>query len=131
MTMRKRTVAVIQLPEIRNAKHRQIFLRDMQSCIDVERPFVVLDCSGVPQLDRSGVSLLLSCLEEAVKRNGDLKLAGLQTSAETALRTFGVSRLFDIHDTTAGAMSSFHKIPTISSSRSSGIVDRSQPESAA
>ena len=84
----------------------------MQRCIDAERPFVVLDCSIVGQLDKSGVHLLLCCLEEAMKRNGDVKLAGLHSSAETALHTFGAYRLFDIHDTTASAMSSFHRLPT-------------------
>jgi len=132
MTIRKRAVAVMQLQEIRSAKQRQAFLRDMQRCIDAERPCVVLDCSNLDQLDKSGVYLLLCCLEEAMKRNGDVKLAGLHSSAKTALETYGAYRLFDIHDTTASAVSSFHRLPTGSSSRTSGSLDsRTQPESAA
>ena len=42
MTIGKRTVAVMQLPEIRSVKQRQTFLRDMHLCIDAERPFAVL-----------------------------------------------------------------------------------------
>jgi anti-anti-sigma regulatory factor len=132
MTIRKRTVTVMQLPEIGNTKKRQAFLRDLQNCIDVDRPSVVLDCSCAGQLNRPGVHLLLCCLEEAMKRNGDVKLAGLDSSAETALENFGVHRLFDIHDTAAGAVSSFHKLPTISSSQTSrSLGRRTQPESAA
>lgn len=132
MTIRRRTVAVMQLPEIRSAKQRQTFLGDMQRCIDAERPYVVLDCSNVGELDKSGVHLLLCCLEEAMKRNGDLKLAGLHSSAETALETFGAYRLFDIHDTTASAVSSFHRTSTDASSQTSTSRDsRTQPESAA
>lgn len=132
MTIRERTVAVMQLPEIRSARQRQIFLRDMQRCIDAERPLVVLDCSTVSQLDKSWVQLLLCCLEEAMKRNGDLKLAGLHWSAETALQSFGAHRLFDIHDTTASAVSSFHRLPNVTSSQAStSMEDRTQPESAA
>lgn len=132
MTMRKRAVAVMQVPEIRSAKQRQTFLRDMQSCIDAERPFVVLDCSSVGELDRSGVHLLLCCLEEAMKRNGDVKLAGLHSSAETALENSGAFHLFDIYATTAGAVSSFHRLPTSASPQTSGSLDsRTQPESAA
>jgi anti-sigma B factor antagonist len=132
MTIRKRAVAVIQLPEIRNAKERQAFLRDLQNRVDSDRPFVVLDCSSVGQLDRPGIHLLLCCLEEAMKRNGDLKLAGLDSSAKAILKTFGVYRLFDIHDTTAGAVNSFYNLPTGLSSQTSSSMNRCpQPESAA
>jgi anti-sigma B factor antagonist len=132
MTIRKRTVAVMQMPEIKTAKQRQTFLRDMQRCIEAERPLVVLDCSTVDQLDKAGVHLLLCCLEEAMKRNGDVKLAGLHSSAEAALVTFGAYRLFDIHDTTSSAVSSFHSFPMGAPSRTSGSLDsRTQPESAA
>ena len=127
MTIRKRDVAVIQLPEIKNAKQRQAFLRDMQSSIGAERPFVVLDCSSAGQFDRSGVDVLLCCLEEAMKRNGDVKLAGLHVASEAALGSCGANRLFDIHDTAANAVNSFHKRATTETSQAS----RSKPESAA
>jgi anti-anti-sigma regulatory factor len=132
MTIRKRAVAVMQLPEIKSAKQRQNFLRDMQGCIDAERPFVVLDCSNIGELDRSKMYLLLCCLEEAMKRNGDVKLAGLNASAETALQNFGANHLFDMHETTAAAVSSFHKPLTGQSSTTSrSLEDQTQPESAA
>lgn len=132
MTIRKRIVAVKQLPEIRNARQGQAFLREMQNCMDVDRPFVVLDCSSVGNLDKSMIRLLLCCLEEAMKRNGDVKLAALPPAAETVLETSGVNRLFDIYDTTAGAVSSFHKPPAGMSFQTpmSGHSHR-QPESAA
>jgi anti-anti-sigma regulatory factor len=104
----------------------------MQGCIDAERPFVVLECSNLVQLDKAGVHLLLCCLEEAMKRNGDVKLAGLHSSAETVLETFGAYRLFDIHDTTASAVSSFHRLSTGASSQSStSRGSLTDPESAA
>jgi anti-anti-sigma regulatory factor len=131
MTIRKRDVAVMQLQDIRSAKQRQAFLRDMERCIDAERPFVVLDCSNLDQLDKSGVHLLLCCLEEAMKRNGDLKLAGLHASAETALQNFAALGLFEIHDTTASAVSSFYKLPVGASSQGVTRETRAHPESAA
>lgn len=131
MTIRKRDVAVMQLQDIKSAKLRQTFLRDMERCIDAERPFVVLDCSKLDQLDKSGVHLLLCCLEEAMKRNGDLKLAGLQASAETALQSFGALGLFEIHDTTASAVSSFYKLPVGTSAQGVTRETSAHPESAA
>jgi anti-sigma B factor antagonist len=131
MTIRKRDVAVMQLQDIRSAKQRQAFLRDMEQCIDAERPFVVLNCSNLDHLDKSGVHLLLCCLEEAMKRNGDLKLAGVHASVATALKSFGAVGLFEIHDTTASAVSSFYKLSTGSSSQGGTIENRTHPESAA
>lgn len=132
MTIRKRTVAVIQLPEVRSARQRQVFLREMQSCMNVDRPFVVLDCSNLGKLDGPVIHLLLCCLEEAMKRNGDLKLAALSSAAESILESTGARRLFDIHDTTAGAVSSFHKLPAAGSAQASRSVDsRNEPENAA
>jgi anti-anti-sigma regulatory factor len=40
-----------------------------------DRAYIVLDCSKVGVMDRSAIYLLLCCLEEAMKRNGDVKLA--------------------------------------------------------
>lgn len=111
MTNQKRAVVVKRLPEIRSVKQGRIFLREMQSCMNIDRPRVVLDCSNVRQLDRSVIYVLLCCLEEAMKRNGDVKLAALPAGAGAILELNGVHRLFDIHDTTAGAVSSFHQLP--------------------
>lgn len=132
MTNKKRAVVVKRLPEIRSMKQGRIFLREMQSCMNVDRPRVVLDCSSGRQLDRSVIYVLLCCLEEAMKRNGDVKLAALPAGAETILELNGVHRLFDIHDTTAGAVSSFHQLPARTFSHAFVPVhSQHEPESAA
>jgi len=84
-------------------------LRELESSMSVDRPFIVLDCSHVHRLDRSVVEVLLCCLEEAIKRNGDVKLASIPSGAEAILELTGVNRLFEIFDTTAGAVHSFHQ----------------------
>ena len=76
--------------------------------MSVDRPYVVLDCSNVERLDRSVVEVLLCCLEEAIKRNGDVKLASIPSGAEAILELTGVNRLFEILDTAAGAVHSFY-----------------------
>lgn len=111
MTIRERVVTVKQLPEILDVKQEQIFLREIQNLMNVERPCVVLDCSNVRQMDRSGIHLLLCCLEEAMKRNGDVKLAGLPLGAEVILEQTGARRLFDIYATPAEAVDSFRRLP--------------------
>ena len=42
--------------------------------------------------------VLLCCLEEALKRNGDVKLAGLTPPAKAGLQMAGVDRVFEIYD---------------------------------
>src|SRR5258707_804839 len=70
MTVRKRPVAVMQLPERLGKKEARNFAREIERCMDAARPYLVLDCSNVRHLDKSTVYLLLGCLEEALKRNG-------------------------------------------------------------
>jgi anti-anti-sigma regulatory factor len=77
----------------------------------MERPYLVVDCSNVAQMDNSRVHLLLCCLEEAMKRNGDVKLAGVPLMTEGVPGLTGTSRLFEIFDTTTDAINSFHQFP--------------------
>jgi hypothetical protein len=73
---------------------------------------VVLDCSKVRKLDSAGIQVLLSCLEEAMKRNGDVKLAAIPPGAAAILELARVDHLFEAFDSTADAVNSFHRFPT-------------------
>jgi anti-sigma B factor antagonist len=117
MTIPKRAVEVRQLPERLSGKQERMSLREIESCLNVDRPRVVLDCSNVRQLDRSVIHLLLCCLEEALKRNGDIKLAALPAAARESLKVTGVDRLFEIHDSIPEAVNSYHQLPTGAESR--------------
>jgi anti-anti-sigma regulatory factor len=86
-----------------------MFLRELEGCLNVARPCVVLDCSQARQMDKPLLHLLLSCLEETLKRNGDVRLAALSPEARTSLRLSGIERLFKIFDTTAEAVDSFQR----------------------
>lgn len=111
MAIQERAVTVKQLPEILDEKQERIFLREIQGLMNVERPCMVLDCSNARQLDKSTVHLLLCCLEEAMKRNGDVKLAALPAGAGEILELTGAGRLFDIYATTAEAVNSYRRLP--------------------
>jgi anti-sigma B factor antagonist len=109
MTIKKRAVLVKQLPETLRGKHGRVFFRELESCMDSDRPCIVLDCSNVRRLDRSVVDLMLCCLEEAIKHNGDVKLAALPPGSDSILELTGVNRLFEIFDTPAAAVHSFQE----------------------
>jgi anti-anti-sigma factor len=111
MTIGMRTVTVKQVPEKLNIKQRWAFFREMEACMNLDRPRIVLDCSRLRSIDKTAIHLMLRCLEEAMKRNGDVKLASIPAGSKAILDLTGVSRLFEIFPTPAEAVKSFHQLP--------------------
>lgn len=110
MTPSERTVVIEQLPESCAGNASRELLQRLRAQIDeLVRPAVVLDCSRVKQSDKQVVHLLFSCLEEALKRNGDVRLAAVRPDAWPALQAAGVGRLFRIFPSHAEAASSYRK----------------------
>jgi anti-sigma B factor antagonist len=106
-----RHVSVKQLPEKLSVKQGRSFFREIEPQLQANRPRIVLDCSKVRQLDSAGIHVLLHVLEEAMKRNGDVKLASIPPAAAAILELTRVGRLFETFDSIADAVNSFHKFP--------------------
>ena len=104
-----RTVTVKQLPETFFDRQRSAFFSDVKGCLDVDRPCLVLDCSKLTQMDGRTIHLLLCCLEEAMKRNGDARLAGVSPKVRAAMKTAGADVLFRFFATCAEAVASFER----------------------
>jgi anti-sigma B factor antagonist len=111
MTNRELAVAVKLLPEALSVKQGRLFLADLKVQTNIDRQCVVLDCSKVHLMDRATILVLLCCLEETMKHNGDVKLAAVTAGARSTLEITGVGRLFEIFETTDDALSSFHLHP--------------------
>jgi anti-sigma B factor antagonist len=109
MTMQARTVTAMQLPESTNSNQLQAFLRELRDCAQNSRPRIVIDCSKIRRMDQAVLLLLLSCLEEAMKRNGDVKLAALPADAKAVFESTGAARLFKIFETVFEAIDSFRR----------------------
>ena len=107
--MPPRVVSIKQLPEKLNVRRGRLFFRELESCIKVERPSIVLDCSRLREMDRSAIHLLLCCLEGAIKRNGDVRLASVAPNAVLDLELAGLDRLFRIFETVDEAVESFQR----------------------
>lgn len=54
---------------------------------------------------------MLHCLEEAMKRDGDLKLAALSHESEVVLELMRVARVFEAFATADEAVRSFNALP--------------------
>jgi anti-anti-sigma factor len=98
-----------QLSEITSEDQGRRFLRKIQERMSDKRPGLVLDCSRLSQMDKPVLNLLLCCLEEAMKRNGDARLVAVSPSAQVMLKLIGADRLFQIYASNADAVNSFHQ----------------------
>lgn len=102
-----RPVTVHQVPEQVTAAEARSFLHELERYVEMDRPRLVLDCSRLRRMDDAAIHLLLSCLEEAMKRKGDVKLAALRPGAEAMLSFSGAGRLFETFPSTADAVRSY------------------------
>jgi anti-sigma B factor antagonist len=107
--MNQRAVIVTQLPLL-DAKNGREFLRRLaESMTTIIRPGVVLDCSSLDRSDAGVLELLLCCLEEALKCNGDVRLAALHPDVKAMLDSTGAGNLFRIFATINEAAESFRR----------------------
>jgi anti-sigma B factor antagonist len=102
-----RPVVVKRMPERVNARTAREFFRDVRTFLGTDRPQLVFDLSQVKQLDAAGVEMLLRCMSEAHKRDGDLKLAMLSPQAAVVLELTRTERLFEIYESSTAAARSF------------------------
>src|ERR1700730_326424 len=100
-------VVVMQMPEQLNSETARTFLQDMEPLLEAHRPRIVLDCSQVRYIDSAGVEMMLHCLEEAMKRDGDLKLAALSPESEVILELMRVARVFEAFASSDDVVRSF------------------------
>jgi anti-sigma B factor antagonist len=104
---------VMELPENLNHAEGKAFMADMEPLLQGHRPRVVLDCSQVQHMDSAGIEMLLHCMEEAMKRDGDLKLAALSPASAAILELMRVDRLFEVFDSTDEASRSFRAVAAV------------------
>lgn len=102
-----RPVLVKRMPAVMNLKESRTFLRELQSILRSDRPQIVFDLSQVKRLDAAGVEMLLHCMSQAMRRDGDVKLAAVSRQAMVVLEMTRTERLFEIYATNTDAMRSF------------------------
>ncbi len=107
MKYRKRLIEVRTLPGKIDGPRLKTLYHELESCINVDAPAVVLDCSLLCQVDKPAIHFLLCCLEEAMKRNGDIRLADLQPSVRAEMRSTGLESLFQVFESVEDALESF------------------------
>jgi anti-sigma B factor antagonist len=102
-----RPVIVKRIPERLNMKQARKFQQEVRPFLQSDRPQLVFDLSQVRQIDAAGVDMLLTCMSEAMRRDGDLKLAALSPQAAIVLELTRTDRLFEIYDNSTDAVRSY------------------------
>jgi anti-sigma B factor antagonist len=102
-----RPVVVKRMPARVNLRASRDFLRDVQPFLLSDRPQLVFDLSQVEHLDSAGVEMLLHCMSQAAKRDGDVKLASLSPQAAVVLELTRTERLFEVYENSTDAVRSF------------------------
>jgi anti-sigma B factor antagonist len=103
-------VVVMEVPGALNNLEGQAFFQELQPLLETDRPRIVLDCSQLQRVDSAGIEILLHCIEEAMKRDGDVKLAAVPPASIAILELMRVDRLFEVFDTVEEATQSFHAV---------------------
>lgn len=96
-----------RMPERLNAPASKKFLNEVGPFLRSDRPQLVFDLSQVKQMDAAGVDMLLHCLNETMKRDGDVKLASLSPQAAVVLEMTRTERLFEIYQNSTDAVRSY------------------------
>ncbi len=107
MEISSRPVVVKRMPERMNLRNARNFLKEVQPFLTSDRPQVVFDLSQVRHIDAAGVDVLLQCMRDAMKRDGDLKLAAVSPHAAIVLELTRTGRLFEIYENCTAAVKSF------------------------
>ncbi len=104
-----RPVVVKRIPERLNLKQARAFYREMQPILNSDRPQIVFDGSQVRQIDAAGVEMLLQCLAQVIRHDGDLKLAAPSPQMTVILEMTRTDRLFEVYETSSDAVLSFSR----------------------
>jgi anti-sigma B factor antagonist len=103
-------VIVMEVPATLNNIEGQAFFVDLQPLLETDRPRIVLDCSRLQHVDSAGIEILLQCVEQAMKRDGDVKLAAVSSASAATFELMRVDRLFEMFDNVEAATRSFQAI---------------------
>jgi anti-anti-sigma factor len=83
--------------------------RDMLTAqLDVDRPRIILDLSGVEICDSSGLNLIAGSHYTATRKGGWLRVAGLQPLVRRVIDITNLDRLLAIHPTVEDAAKGDH-----------------------
>lgn len=113
MNIGQRKVSVIVIPGQFENGDQQVFVEQVAPCLEANRPKIVFDCSLLKEVGTNFIQLLIGSLEEAMKRNGDVRLACVRPDVLSLLETTGVAGLVHIFGEVGAAVTSYDPPPIV------------------
>ena len=102
-----RPVVVRRMPKSLDRKQAPSFYKDVQPILKSDRPQIVFDMSETGQMDSEGLDILLLCLHDVIKSDGEVKLAGVTPPVSVLLELSRIGLLFGIYENSVSAAKSF------------------------
>jgi len=79
----------------------------VESLVGEGRKKVILDLSGVTNIDSTGIGIVVMSASHLKKAGGELRVAGATAHVEEVLKITNVNQIVVLHPTTAAAAASF------------------------
>jgi anti-sigma B factor antagonist len=114
----KRAIVVVGLPERLTRVHSQTFLLEIHALLNTDRPRIVFDLSQVQEIDGKGTDMLLHCVRQVIRQDGELMLAAVPAEIRVVLELTCIDRLFQIFESNSDAVESYSRLAAWNSSLS-------------
>ena len=107
MATANRPILVKRVPETMNGSKARKFYREVLPILISDRPRIVFDMSKTRHVDSTGIAVLLRCIRQAMKGDGDIKLAGVSAQIAVVFELTRIGKVFEIYENSIGATMSF------------------------
>ena len=98
---------VLRFPERVSGTEARLFAERVSSELRHDRPRVIADLSRVRQIDSQALHVLLECLVEVTRRDGEFYLGAVSPEAATVLELTQMDTVFELLPEVAEASASF------------------------
>jgi len=90
-------VTVMQLPDLSDPSAHRSFLREVKKFMDSSRqPRLIVDLSTVGQIGPESIDLLLECVDQAERSDGEVSVAGASRETEVILELTQAASVLNI-----------------------------------
>jgi len=90
-------VTVMQLPDLSDPIAHRSFLREVKKFMDSSRqPRLIVDLSTVGQIAPESIDLLLECVDQAERSDGEVSVAGASRETEVILELTQATSVLNI-----------------------------------
>ena len=107
MSSPSRPVIVKRVPETMNSSEARAFHKGISAVLSSDRPQIVFDVSKTKHVDSVGISVLVRCIRQAMRHDGDIRMSGVLPQIAVIFELTRIGRLFEMYESSTAAAKSF------------------------